>query len=358
MVCFMIGKVPIDLLSLYSRFSRETNLSLRDPASQQAFIDAVRDSLGSAVSNDILMHGQRTENMFAALIISLGHYTLLNREDSGATYPSGELQAPDFRIVPKDAGQCLIEVKNFYDREPTRQVFEIKPDYLAGLQRYADAVGCPLKLAIYWARWSLWALINPADLKLQDGKLSIGMLEAMRLSQMAMLGDRTIGTAPPLKFCLHADKTKPREIKPDGEVAFTTSRAAFYSSDTEITDPVEQNIAWILAEVGNWACEGPLARIEEGQLEAVELIWTPVDRANRNERFEMIGTLSTMFSRFYAAKTLDEHGVKQIEAEVVPGWLSPLVSSELKSKALPLWRFILEPNRPKEPILEASSERD
>jgi len=352
----MIWKLPIDLLSLYGRFGREATLSLRDPASQEAFIDAVRKSLGTAVDNDILMHGQRTENMFAALVISLGHYTLLNREDNGTTHPSREFQAPDFRVIPKNADQCLIEVKNFYDREPTRQVFEIKPDYLARLQRYADAVGCPLKLAIYWARWSLWALIDPADLRQQEGILSISMLEAMSVNQMAMLGDRTIGTAPPLKFCLHADKTKPREIKADGEVAFTTSRAAFYSGDTEITDPVEQNIAWILADVGSWACEGPLARIDEGQLEAVELIWTPIERSNPNERFEMIGTLSTMFSRFYAAKTLDEHGVKQIEAEVVPGWLSPLVVSDLKSKALPLWRFILQPHRPKEPILEASSE--
>ncbi|MGJ4958497.1 hypothetical protein ACQR1H_22870 [Bradyrhizobium sp. HKCCYLRH2015] len=354
----MIWKVPIDLLSLYGRFGREANLSLRDPVSQEAFIADVRKSLGTAINNDILMHGQRTENMFAALVISLGHYELLNREDNGATHPSSEFQAPDFRVVPKNAGQCLIEVKNFYDREPGRQLFEIKPEYLAKLQRYADAVGCPLKFAIYWARWSAWALIDPADLKQQEGKLTCSMIEALKVNQMAMLGDRMIGTTPPLKFRVNVDKTKPREIKASGEVAFTPSYAAFYSGDVEITDPVEQNIAWILADVGSWICEGPLARIEDDQLEAVELIWMPVERSNPNERFETIGTLSTMFSRFYAAKTLDEHGIKQIEADVVPGWLSPLVASDLRSKALPLWRFILQPHRPNVPILEASSDPD
>jgi hypothetical protein len=91
----MNAKPPIDLVALYGRFGRETNVSLKDAASQEAFVVAVRETLGSALNNDILMHGQRTENMFAALIISLGHYRLLNREDSGATYPSGKFQAPD-----------------------------------------------------------------------------------------------------------------------------------------------------------------------------------------------------------------------------------------------------------------------
>ena len=151
----MAPKPPIDLLALFSRFGREQKLSLRDPASQEAFLASAKEALGSAVNNDTLMHGQRTENMFAALVVSLGHYKLLNREDSGAAHPSGRLQAPDFRIVLNDGSQWLVEVKNFFDPEPGRQVFDLTSDYLGRLQSYADAVRCPLKLAIYWARWRI-----------------------------------------------------------------------------------------------------------------------------------------------------------------------------------------------------------
>ena len=182
------------------------------------------------------------------------------------------------------------------------------------------------------------------------------MFKAVRVNQLAALGDRTIGTTPPLKFRLIVDKEKPREIKANGQVLFTIARAAFYSGEKEIMDPVEQQIAWMLADLGDWECEGPTPEISDGKLDAIELVWTPRERANPYENFEMIGTLSTMFSRHYGAQTLNEQGVIQTEAEMIPGWFAPLVASSLASKALPLWRFILQPNRSDEPVLEATSE--
>lgn len=65
--------------------------------------------------------------------------------------------------------------------------------------------------------------------------------------------------------------------------------------------------------------------------------------------------LSTMFSRYYAEHTLGDEGVVQTEAELIPDWFAPLMASDHKSEALPLWRFILQPNRPPEAILEATS---
>jgi hypothetical protein len=352
----MTEKPPFDLFALFGRFGREQKLSLRDPESQDAFLVSAKEALESAVDNDILMHGQRTENMFAALVVSLGHYRLLNREDSGAVHPSGQYLAPDFRIVLNDGSQWLVEVKNLFDAEPGRQIFFATADYLERLQRYADAVQCPLKLAIYWARWRIWTLIEPTDLEPLNGKLAIDMFRAVLVSQLAALGDRTIGTTPPLIFRMAADPGKPREIGADGKVLLTIERAAFYSGDREITDPIEQKIAWMLAELGDWECEGPLAQVSDGKLEAIELKWTPRERANPDENFEMIGTLSTMFSLYYGAQTLNEQGVVQTEAELIPDWFAPLVASNLLSKSLPLWRFILQPNRRNEPVLDAVSQ--
>jgi hypothetical protein len=343
----MSVKPPFDLLALFARFGREQKVSLRDPQSLETFLAVAKDALGSAVNIDTLMQGQRTENMFAAMVLSLGQYELLNREDSGATHPSDQFQAPDFRVVLNDDAQWLVEVKNFYDAEPGQQVFTVKEDYLQRLQRYADAMQCPLKLAIYWARWRFWSLLDPNDLQPQNGKRTIAMPEAMRLSQMAALGDRTIGTTPPLKLRLNVDTSKPRHVEADGQVRFTIADGALYSGEKRITDPAEQKIAWMLVELGEWECGDPTAHISAGQLDAIEFEWTPEEQLNPGEKFELIGTLSTMFAPHYGARTLDQQKVVQTEIDMVPDWFMPLVAADPKSMSLPLWRFVLQPNKPK-----------
>lgn len=120
---------------------------------------------------------------------------------------------------------------------------------------------------------------------------------------------------------------------------------AALSGDNEITDPVEQSIAWIFMQYGEWECSEPHALLSGNDLEAIEFVWTPRERPNEGQDFEMIGTLSSMFSRYYAGQTIGEQGVIQTEADLIPGWFAPLVDTQYKSKALPLWRFVLAPNR-------------
>lgn len=100
----------IDVLSLFGRFSREQGVSLRDPRAGELFLDSVRTSVEDALQNDALQHGQRTQNMFEALIVSLGEYKLLKTEDTGVVHPKGLYTAPDFRLVLKDGTQWLIDV--------------------------------------------------------------------------------------------------------------------------------------------------------------------------------------------------------------------------------------------------------
>jgi hypothetical protein len=154
-----------------------------------------------------------------------------------------------------------------------------------------------------------------------------------------------IGTKPPLKLRFIADPSKPRSLSPTGEVVMTIGRAAVFCGDTEIVDPIERNIAWIFMQFGDWDCGDPQAIHAEHEVEAIELIWTPRERPNERERFEMVGTLSSMFSRYYATKTLGEEGVIQTEAELTPGWFAPLVASDHVTIALPLWRFIIQASR-------------
>ncbi len=341
----MAERPPIDLLAIFGRFGREQKLPLRDPNALKAFMAAVERDLIGALGSDTLLHGQRTENMFEALIVSLGHYSLFKREDIGTVYPTKTMQAPDFRAHLPDGTPWLIEVKNVYCESPEQQVFDVTKDYMARLQNYASVMRAPLKFALYWARWRLWTIVDTSRFEESDGKLKIEMLRAFTANEFAELGDRTIGTTPPLRFRLRADPSKERTVGPDGETRFTICHAAFYSGEQEITDPIEQQIAWILADYGDWVSKEPEARITNGLLDAIELTWTPREKINLTERFETIGILSSMFSRHYASHTLNEEGVIQTEADLIPDWFAPLLDPHYKSKALPLWRFVQQVTR-------------
>ena len=340
----MTSGPPIDLLSLFGRFGREQRISLRDSRAIELFIESVKASVAEALSNDALLHGQRTQNMFEALVVSLGRYKLLKMEDTGRVHPLGSYTAPDFRVVLRDGAQWLIEVKNVYESDPLHQRLRLRKADVEKLTAYAAAVGCPLKLALYWARWRIWTLVDIAALESEGEKFSIDMMKAMQLSELAQLGDRTIGTTPPLRLRLLADPSKPRTVAPDGEAMFTIGDAKIFCGDEEIVDPLEQRIAWIFMQYGDWQCSEPEARLSGETLEAIEFVWTPRERANEGERFEMIGTLSAMFSRYYAERTLQQDGIIQTEAELIPDWFVPLIDGGHKKRALPLWIFELQPN--------------
>lgn len=157
----MAPEPPIDPLSLFARFGREQRVSLRDPKSLELFSGFVKQWVAEALDNDALLHGQRTQNMFEALVISLGHYKLLKVEDTGRVHPEGKFVAPDFRVVLDDGRQWLVEVKNVYDREPSRQRLRLREIDITQRVDYAAAMGCPLKLALYWARWRVWTEVVP-----------------------------------------------------------------------------------------------------------------------------------------------------------------------------------------------------
>lgn len=60
------------------------------------------------------------------------------------------------------------------------------------------------------------------------------------------------------------------------------------------------------------------AVLEKNQLKEVEFICQPKERANKYEGFEIIGTLSQMFTRYYAEQTLDNYETVHLEAPPQP----------------------------------------
>ena len=51
--------------------------------------------------------------------------------------------------------------------------------YLASLQSYANMVGAPLKLAIFWSLWNIWTVVSPDRFRRPRGGLRIIMQEAV-----------------------------------------------------------------------------------------------------------------------------------------------------------------------------------
>lgn len=336
---------PFDLLNLYARFSRERKISVTAPQTAQEFLAAIGAQLDKALTDDTLIHGQRTAAMFEAMVVALGRYKLMKVEDTGRVYPAGRYRAPNLRIVLEDDEQWLVEVKNVYEEDPVRQERQIMtPPYLSSLDSYARATRAVLKVAVYWARWGIWTLVSPHDLLDSNGYLKLDMKHAVRFNELAKLGDMTIGTTPPLTLRLTANPDKPNAIGPDGIAPFTVGEITMLSEDRVLARTDEQEIAWIFMNLGEWAEQETKAVVTDGKLSAIEFSWLPEERLNEGtERFEMIGTLSRMFSRYYMQQANGAPNSVQIELEHRPDWFAPLISSDYKSDALPLWRFIQQP---------------
>jgi hypothetical protein len=336
-------KKPFDILAEFGKFGLERKLSLRDPLASSAFIAHVGEAIEQALADPILLHGQRVEAMFESLLVSLGDFKLLKAEDGSRLFPTERFRAPDFRAVLNDGVQWLIEVKNVYEVEPLHQRRRLfNKNYYDALAAYAAATKAELKVAVFWARWSIWTLISPDRLIGEDGGLELDMQTAMRVNELSRLGDRMIGTRSPLRLRILTDPERTSRIAVDGSVQVTIGGVQIFSNDSEVTDPVEQQIAWVFMQYGEWKERGPNAVIDGDHLLALEFLWEP--EIETNQGFEVVGSLSRMFSRYYAMHTVNDEAVVQLQAPLRPNWFAPLVLPSYQSQELPLWRFYLQPN--------------
>ena len=281
--------------------------------------------------------------MFEALLLSLGQFELLKGEDTGRLFPDARYTAPDFRVVLEGGEHWLIEVKNVYERKPFGQRRKVFSGVALGrLAAYAKATGAELKVAVFWARWSIWTLVSPERLMGADGGLTLDMSTAIRVNELSRLGDRTVGTQTPLRVRLTMDQERTSPVKDDGTVICTIGETQMYCRDRELTEPNDQEIAWVFMRYGQWKNEGAEAVLDGDRLKAIEYRWAPIEPSGQG--FDMVGSLSGMFARYYAEQTVDQGEVVQLGAPLQPDWLKRLVNRKPGDKDLPLWQFVTEPN--------------
>jgi len=329
-----------DLLASVAAFAREQGIPLNEPMLVERFMADAAPRLKKALADPTLIHGSRTERLFEATILSLGRFQLLKTEDIGRVHAATTYRAPDFRLVLDDSDQWLVEVKNVRSEKPFKQEMRMSAPYLASLQSYADAVGSPLKLAIFWSLWNLWTVVSPARFRLANGSLRITMKDAVIANEFGRLGEVIIMTKPPLRLVLGAAVDMPRTLDDAGLANFIIGSVRLYSGDTELVDPRDRKLAEVLFLYGEWTAEGPFAIMDGNGIAGVEFVARPEEPSDQG--FDGIGWASRIFTRFYAAQTIDGDQVIQLNGDAAPEWFAPLAAWDFKNSRLPLWLGVVD----------------
>ncbi|MBI4198107.1 MAG: hypothetical protein HY533_03245 [Chloroflexi bacterium] len=338
--------IKFDIPRIFAAQNKEIKSSVREPQTIASFMDTTRQSIQACLDNPDFLRGLRTEAMFEALALSLGDVRFLKQEDSGDVYTKEPtLRLPDLRVVLADGSPLLIEVKNYYQgKSRAFKSFTLGKNYFNGLLEYAKLTATPLKLAIYWASWNLWTLVSPDAGLSQNGRWLISMTEAMRVNEMSSIGDHFIGSEFPISLRLIADKTKQRQITDDGIATFTIGAVEICCNDRILTATREKNLTFIFLLYGDWQPDNPSVQIVDSQVEYVEFRSQPEE--DHQQGFEFVGSLSSMFSRYYLGTTQPGEQIERLKLPVRPGSWGNLIPSSYRSSSLPLWRMTVVPSKP------------
>lgn len=310
---------------------------------QDVFLSDLAKDFEANRSKEILIHGLRTQAMFAYVAAALGKCVVIKEEGAGELYTSNPaMRAPDFRIVTVNGQEFLVEVKNHRPRRASSP-YSASRTYLDSLQAYAAAFKRPLYLAIYWSQLKGWALVPAESLQAEGHRYVLPMAAALKRNEMALLGDLMIGTIPSLTLKLYSDSAKSRRIGSDGLAQFTVQRAELFCGADLILDSKEREIAWFLMNYGNWPSTPIPADVAKGELIAMGVTAAPTERANPDEHFEIIGLLSEMVSRQYNDMTASSGRVDLLPPKRDPDKLGVLIPSGFLGNKLRLWVFVLQP---------------
>jgi len=346
--------VELEAPDLYARLDPNNMQGRRidDADRQQVFLNHFGTGLDESLSNAGRLHGWRLQNLFEAMVVSLGRVKLIKTEDSGSYFfddETGDVKLPDFRIVTHDNQSLLVEVKNIAPGQKVRTQ-RLGREYLDAQLRYAEWTNSRLMWAHYWSALNLWSLVDAAKLGPTGNTVELTLETAMKMSEMRVLGDKLVATTPPLVMSLVADESKPRrtrETDKDKRFAqFTVGKVEFRCGSQPINGGIEQQIAFFLILYGRWQKE-PMGTFDsEEKPERIDWVCTPQEQVPGQE-FQMVGYLCELYSMLYNVATLgDEGSVQTLWHEPDPGFLAKLIPPDYwdEQHDLPLWLFEMHPS--------------
>ena len=325
-----------DLVAGIAKFSKDAGIELNDPVLLDAYWTEIKPRLAEALADKQLIFGMRTERLFEAMVISLGKYCLLKVEDTGVVHADEKLRAPDFRLVLKTGEQWLVEVKNMHADiyGPNCKPLELSSSYLASLERYAEFVGIPLYIAVFWSKACMWTIFDPSKFRTKSGGLRAEMMASMSVSRLWELGDLMINMPGPLEITAIYQRRAHDEVENKG--------LKIYRSGVELTEPHDIRLAWILAMYGDWEAGEPFEEMIGEDTYLSRLVIEPPLPSGAG--FDAIGMPSRVFSRYYRDDTSVGDQVTQLNGETQPSWFRPLSDWNFENSKLELRLFKVVPS--------------
>lgn len=347
----VLKKLPrnaaMDGVDLYRRIDVPTEGSgLSDPARIEAFVTELRTNLMQSLSTPSTVDGWRAQALFASLVAALDECDLMTLVDTGEIYYADEsVKAPDYFLHLRSGRRILADVKNVDLRhdDPLEMPIKFSSSEVARLRAFGDRFGAEVFLALYIPAMATWSLVDLADLvDGPGGGKRITIHQALLRNQLALLGDRYVGTAYPLEFVLRGDLSEPTtpEINEDGHhtVQFRVSSVELLAGGVPITDPQERRILHFFMLYGPWN-EEEFPPLINGELVEVRWRFTPDETHDGGK--ELLGTLASMYSRMFEYQTTSDIGPLALDIDVEPGTLITLIPHDFDFEAATLPLILL-----------------
>lgn len=331
-----------NLLRLLDEYARAAGVPLRDSSTMSGLLERLRGQVECHRANPALVHGMRTELMFAYVAAGLGRCQAIQQEDSGEFFcRNSALSRPDYRIVLDSGRQCLVEVKNFHPRDATRP-FSLKSDYYRSLASYGAMMSIPVLLAVYWTRQRVWTLTDLRAIRPAGSRHVLSFESALMTNEMCELGDVMVGVEAPLTLRLFsAARSWSREVGPG--FSFTIAKAEHLVNGRTITDPIEQQIHFFLCLFGSWEEKDPAPAFTDDDLAYVDLDVAPIETGGE-QNFDLVGFLSQMLSTRYLLETSEARGKEHLLPTAAPSAFSVPIPPGYAGTVLKLWQLQVQPN--------------
>lgn len=320
---------------------------LTEKAAGSSWVGPVRSAVQAAASNPALVHGLRTENMFAAILPALGETSLLTREDTGAPeHSTEEVKAPDYRVVLNSGSKFLVEVKNHRTSKAAPiKPFSMRASDFAAYNKYATLSGEQLLFAVYWSNWGFWSLNKPGSFEVRNRKAWLDFDTAMQSNRLSEFGDRWLFPEFPLSLVFEAQEGTVTED--EGQMSFTVGAVDFYCAGRKLKTKSDQALATYLTFWGDWDLASGDAYAPEGVTKGVEYIFRP-DHEPEDVPFAGIGSWSRMLAKQFLYNTARDRGAERLDVRRSLPELNKLLESGAEHTDLGLRVMHLRPVGPGE----------
>jgi hypothetical protein len=344
----------IDYVKLLAEHARKKGIAEYTGEAIKEFGDDVERRLSETAQAEHRLRGLRAESLFLAVVAGIGKVALIKAEDSGEVFFTGdELLVPDFRVVPLEGPQLLVEVKSVRMEGTFKVKLKLSDSYVQKLRNYASRTGVELRFAIFWeelGQWTLNRLEAFSEGAAGEKQWSIGFLRALTTNEMGSLGDCFVATTAPLRFRVLLDPEKSEPMPPGALGTFTLVLAGvqLLSQDRTLSGLAAQ-IAWKLLWYGRWTEVHQDSRHEGDKLLWVDHIFAPLEwdeEEHDPNEMTIVGALSEMISAAYLRGAAHTIHTTATDGVLEPGYMGNFIPENFAKMDLDvhLWVLHMSPN--------------